>query len=371
MSSASVFALIPNPFSQGEICADEWQTPDYCRQQLHVFSGLNGDTSPTGSLIVGRDGNIYGLAGGDGVTFTTTFFQIDQQGVYSVLNRYPQAALDVTQSLIQASDGRFYWTTPGGTGAVYRRELDGTLTTVHTFSDFEAQASYSYISEGSDGLIYGTTQRGGSPELGTIFSIDTQGNFRILHSFFGYGDPGVPFGVGIPSSAPFQGSDGAFYGTLDAATVPSSQRGEPAQFGSAIYRMDPSLAVSLFPLIPRGAVGELGGPASLLQAKDGNLYFEATEFGPSGGGSVFRTNLVGTALEVHPFLRDHLRLSVRRRCSTDWRRDIRRHSRRRSSPQRRNSWQRRYILQNDTVDDYRHHPWVQRWYSLATTEALN
>ena len=38
---------------------------------------------------------------------------------------------------------------------------------------------------GRDGAIYGTTPRGGPANLGTVFRVEGDGNFRTLHAFDG------------------------------------------------------------------------------------------------------------------------------------------------------------------------------------------
>src|SRR5262245_27929530 len=61
-----------------------------------------------------------------------------------------------------------------------------------------------------DGRFYGTTQFGGSDNLGTIFRVDSTGQLTILRSF----DPNSPQ---QPEAALTLGADGNFYGTSSTA----------------------------------------------------------------------------------------------------------------------------------------------------------
>jgi len=46
----------------------------------------------------------------------------------------------------------------------------------------------------SSGNIYGTTWLGGAYSLGTVFSLDRDGNEKVLHSFAGGSDGANPIG---------------------------------------------------------------------------------------------------------------------------------------------------------------------------------
>ena len=138
-------------------------------------------------------------------------------------------------ALIQASDGNLYGTTGGGGGdanghefathygTVFKVTLDGTLTTIFTFTyDSTADRFPNGLSpqaalvQGTDGNVYGTTIGGGTDSSkgatnanGTIFKMSLTGTLLVsttVHGSF-VGEPNAP-------KAPLiQGSDGNFYGT--------------------------------------------------------------------------------------------------------------------------------------------------------------
>jgi uncharacterized repeat protein (TIGR03803 family) len=63
--------------------------------------------------------------------------------------------------------------------------------------------------QGTDGMLYGTTQEGGTNSDGTVFRIGTNGNgYAVLYRFTGTGGDGT-----APLAGLIQGADGTFYGT--------------------------------------------------------------------------------------------------------------------------------------------------------------
>lgn len=58
-----------------------------------------------------------------------------------------------------------------------------TLTTLHSFTDGDGSGPFGGLTLGSGGVLYGTTETGGSRSYGTIFSYDTaSGAFNSLYS---------------------------------------------------------------------------------------------------------------------------------------------------------------------------------------------
>jgi len=89
---------------------------------LHTFSGGADGAFPNGSLIFGRDGNLYGLTSGGGANNYGVAFKITTAGVETVLHTFgtPGDAARPMGSLIQGTDGSFYGMTQGGYGAVFK-----------------------------------------------------------------------------------------------------------------------------------------------------------------------------------------------------------------------------------------------------------
>src|SRR5262249_18387273 len=119
-------------------------------------------------------------------------------------------------NVIQATDGNFYGTTPGGgafdAGVVFRVAPGGAdYTILHAFAGgTDGAFPYGALIEADDGNFYGTTASGGGGcfgGCGTVFWMVPDGAVTVLHAFTGGG------GGASPVAALVQGADGSFYGT--------------------------------------------------------------------------------------------------------------------------------------------------------------
>src|SRR6516225_6353890 len=107
------------------------------------------------------------LVGAAGLVPAATHFQVLKSfGSSAGDGLIPQA------SLIQASDGAVYGTTTRGgsnnVGTIFRTRLDGSgYSIVYCFANdrFDGQTPSASLVEGSDGVLYGTTSGGGTNGL--------------------------------------------------------------------------------------------------------------------------------------------------------------------------------------------------------------
>lgn len=268
---------------------------------VHSFSGADG-SQPQSALIQATDGNFYGATTFGGTFDLGTVFKIDSQGNVTVLHSFsgplgPEGA-GPTASLIQGRDGSFYGTSflggVVGGGTVFKIDQSGRITVLHAFSGTDGQVPLGVMIQGSDGFFYGTTALGGNlgctaplgdlPKgCGTIFKIDSMGNFVSLYSFAGM-DGEVPF-AGLTQS-----SDGSFYGTTLA--------GGSSGLGT-VFRMDSSGHLTIVHSFT-GVEG--GGPAaSLLRGRDGRFYGTTSVGGNWNSGTIYSVDPVGNVIVLHSF----------------------------------------------------------------------
>jgi uncharacterized repeat protein (TIGR03803 family) len=132
--------------------------------------------------------------------------------------------------------------------------------------------------QGSNGNFYGTTQYGGTNDLGSVFQITATGSLNTLYSFSGGSDGAMPL-AGL-----VQGSDGNFYGTTDNTVFKISTNGLLTTLDSF---SDPGS-----PVFPAGA---------LVQASDGNFYGTTQYGGTNDWGSVFQITVTGSLNTLYSF----------------------------------------------------------------------
>ena len=127
-------------------------------------------------LIEGSDGNFYGLSGeGDFLGSFNGVFSLTPSGTLNILQTFP---VSPTGALVQGPNGSLYGITSGGGavefGTLFSISTDGkTFTVLHSFGDGtvpnDGLEPLGTLIVGMDGKLYGTTIGGGSKGLGTVF----------------------------------------------------------------------------------------------------------------------------------------------------------------------------------------------------------
>jgi uncharacterized repeat protein (TIGR03803 family) len=191
--------------------------------------------------------------------------------------------------LVQGNDGGFYGTTyRGGTrgvGSIFRIGADGTFLSLYSFTNqnnvvgFNPRAG---LVQGTDGNFYSTASDGGTNLAGTVFRSTPYGTVTLLVTFNGVnGD--APYGGLV------QGSDGNFYGTTEAGGTDGT-----------IFQITPNGVLSTLYAF-KGTDGALPA-AGLLEASDSNFYGTTLLGGTNGGnGTIFRITPDGTFTSLFSF----------------------------------------------------------------------
>ena len=267
---------------------------------IHQFGGMaagDGAQPLWMHLIQGTDGNFYGATEYGGTTNVGTVFKMTPAGAVTVLYSFKGGATNDGEfpeaGLVQARDSNFYGTTyEGGTnffGTVFRITPAGVLTNVHIFqpsATHDGRWPFSPLTQGTNGLLYGTTSAGGFPGYGTVFSMDFSGNVNIVYSFTNGPDGNSPY-AGV-----IQGSDGYFYGTTQSGGTNSS---------GTVYKVSAGGAFVLLHSFGGTVVDGENPIGGLVQGWDGNYYGTTYDGGTNGGGIVFRITSSGTLTHLYDF----------------------------------------------------------------------
>jgi uncharacterized repeat protein (TIGR03803 family) len=185
---------------------------------LYTFTGSSDGSTPYADLISDGVGNLYGTALGGGANNRGTVFELSPSGVPSVLHSFGggHGGVFPYAGVIPDSSGNLYGTTfagGAGGGTVFKLDTAGNLTMLRNFSSGTARGPRSDLLL-EHGVLYGTTELGGSYNKGTVFKVHpSTGKGKILYNFTG----------GIDGLEPLGGLVGDGIGNLYGTTVGSPQ----------------------------------------------------------------------------------------------------------------------------------------------------
>ena len=294
------------------------------RTTLVSFSGVNGPAkgeAPSGKLVLGNDGLLYGVTENGGANDCGTIFRVSVAGNLTTLIEFTgvsgAAKGAVPNELVFAGstllDATFYGTTRTGgaddNGTVFKLTVPLlivpplTVPRVDTLVEFTGTSGTARGSEPVGGLVvngtflFGVTTYGGQADYGTVFRYNTAlaGTFTYLTQFTGTagGRPGA-----YPAAGLVLHSDGLLYGTTelggtdDEGTVFRVATANTSTAGTAQFT---SMA-SFNYLNGSSPVG------ALVVGTDQALYGTTSFGGANSAGTIFRiSNLGGPITTIASF----------------------------------------------------------------------
>jgi uncharacterized repeat protein (TIGR03803 family) len=249
---------------------------------LHVFNGGKDGYYPRAGLVAIKD-TLYGTtaAGGTGSCGSQqgcgTVFKISTTGAEKVLYSFKSIATgSVPEGGLSYVGGELYGTAEqggtGGYGIVFKISPAGALKVIYNFKGAVFKDGYAPTGNLTlvKGVLYGTTEYGGTDSAGDFYSVTTSGVEKPLYSFTNGADGGVP------SFTSLAYLNGAFYGTTICGGTNSL---------GTIFKVTAAGGESVLHSFAGGTDGSMGcedspgdaGPVAL----DGKLYGVA----PFGGSS--------------------------------------------------------------------------------------
>jgi uncharacterized repeat protein (TIGR01451 family) len=266
------------------------------------LTALTGDIDagfPT-SMILGADGNFYGVSIKGGLHSDGAVFRISPSGSYKTLyseitfgESQPPIGITTDAGLVQGSDGSLYATFASqsrGQTLLYKMDIAGNLVYLTSIPGFA-------LTRGPDGNLYGVSRGGGTHNIGAVFGVvPSTGAATVIYSFTGGADGGVPdYGLTLAT-------DGNFYGTTSAqnfvgASSPNSGtvfKVTPSGVLTTLHTFPPSTATDIEPVNPS---------SPLVQGSDGNLFGVSFAGGsdPSAAGSLYSVTPGGKLTVLYSF----------------------------------------------------------------------
>ncbi|MGD0189822.1 MAG: choice-of-anchor tandem repeat GloVer-containing protein [Rhizomicrobium sp.] len=282
---------------------------------LHKFQGGSDGATPSGGLIAGSKGHLYGTtdAGGGGVDCSNggggcgVIFQVASRGEEKILYAFKGGSDGAFPygSLLLDNSGNLYGTTEGGAGTgcngygcgtVFKLAPDGTESLLYAFQG----GSDGYIPLGNliadaNGNLYGLTDEGGNytgtectrndTGCGTVFEVQPNGTKITLYAFQGGSDGAFPLGGLVADTS------GNLYGTTGS--------GGADDLGT-VFKLASDGTESVLYAFQGGTDGE-GPRGGVIIDGAGNLYGTTFDGGTQGAGTVFKITPGGSESVLYSF----------------------------------------------------------------------
>jgi uncharacterized repeat protein (TIGR03803 family) len=203
---------------------------------LHSFQGpLSGGEDGAGPYgpLAAVNGTLYGATINGGTSGGGTVYSITPSGEEHILYSFGTTANDgqLPESGLVVLKGKLYGTTyfggvsgcpyANGCGTVFTITTDGKYRVLYRFRGGTDGAQPQTALTVLDGTLYGTTLFGGdgcgNPLCGTLFSITTSGKEQVLYRFQNGADGKSPNSALTPLNGTLYGT--AQYGTYDGGTA--------------------------------------------------------------------------------------------------------------------------------------------------------
>ncbi len=276
---------------------------------LHSFNADGTDgANPYSGLAIDKEGNLYGttLYGSSFIAPNAgTVFKVTASGAETVLYNFggaPDGSEPYYSGVVRDAAGNLYGTTlRGGTndlGTVYKLAPDGTETVLYSFSPTSYDGYYPFggVVLGKAHTLYGTTSTGGTAGVGTVYKV-TRGHKgveteTVLYNFAGQMDGCYPRQENLVVA-----KDGTLYGTTNLCGPFNGDYG-------TVFRITPDGKGTVLHSFNADGVDGVNPYGGLVFDKAGNLYGTTYGGGEFGYGTVFKLSPSGGETVLHSFNAD-------------------------------------------------------------------
>jgi uncharacterized repeat protein (TIGR03803 family) len=176
-----------------------------------------------------------------------------------------------------------------GMGTIFKVDSAGNFTVLHSFTGKASDGAYpanGHLTMDRSGNLYGVTAGGGAYGGGVLYRLSTNGKHSLIRSFGGASDGCNPFGSVVQDAA------GNFYGTT-------------AYCGSRNHGMIWKVSKQGKETILHRFAGDRSDGctpyAGVAQDTKGNLYGVTTSCGANGYGALYKLNAHNKLTLLHSF----------------------------------------------------------------------
>ena len=284
--------------------------------QLYSFGTVEGspDLAPSGPLVLGRDGNIYGSSNWN----QSNIYSTTPGGAEAVLWESAQGSGDECEwqvgsyappfnGMTLGADGLLYGTcflwgyNETSAGVIYKYDPSLGQNGISVLYSFPTNNCDEYLPSaltlGTDGNLYGATfgcSTSSTDPLGSVFKFNpTTNSLTTLHTF-----KGSSSNDGQNPSGPLTlGANGSFYGTTYAGGISSGSSSGTVYSITTKGKLKILYSFNFFNDSTTGTSPNAG----VIQGADGNFYGVTYSGGTSGEGTIFKMTPAGKVTFMHNF----------------------------------------------------------------------
>jgi uncharacterized repeat protein (TIGR03803 family) len=263
---------------------------------LHAFTNGDDGGFPAASVILDSSGNIYGTTRGGGTNSLGTVFRFDPEGNETVLHSFagsPGDGAGPEADLLADAAGNLYGTTTYGgahdVGTVFKIDSNGHYSVLHSFKKTgDAQYPNAGLIRDKAGSLYGAASGGGTAGRGAVYMISNTGRESLLYSFHVSPDGSDPFGDLLRDGS------GNLYGTTYSGGAHNS---------GTVFKLNPKRQETVVFSLPGGTEGGAEYPqAGLIRDAKGNLYGTSLSYVQfKEKGTIFKIDSAGKQTVLHEF----------------------------------------------------------------------
>ncbi len=262
---------------------------------LYSFPSVTDGRYPNSPVTLDSAGNVYGTTFYGGAAGDGTVFKLDSQGHETILHAFVgnESGGKPNAGVILDSQGNLYGTATSspatvglGNGVVYKVDPSRNYTVLYTFTGgTDGGYPNAGVIRDSSGNLYGTTELGGTSGSGVVYALNPSGNEKVLYSFTGGADGGIPEGGLI------RDGDGNLYGTTTYGGVSGA---------GVVFKVDSSGNETVLYSFTGGTDG--ANPlAGVVRDSSGNFYGSTFYGGAWGFGVVFKLDTAGDETVPYAF----------------------------------------------------------------------
>ena len=260
--------------------------------------GSQGYGEHQATLLAADDGWLYGIYLRGGVGDKGVLYRVSLSGTFELLHEFGADEVNrgagyPSTALAQDAQGRIYGgldDAPGSArfGAVFRRDVDGTVKIVHTFRNDTDGAFAVALALGPDGRVYGTTSEFAHKPGGSVFVIGAGGGLQTLRAIDGATE-------GCDARGPLAFDAHHVFGAMGSCGLYE---------GGSLWKL--SLNGNDFELLHSFQDSDKLGlvPNGVRRRDDGRLFSVTWGGGKLGGGTVFMMTEQGTGNVLNAFTRN-------------------------------------------------------------------